>query len=81
MVVCRCLISCFPRRLLRDCLNDFEMVSVASIINGITYVFIFYIIIIIIIIIIIKITTAVLSSWFQCYLHQEISIKIGLIQL
>jgi len=65
MVVCRCLISCFPGMLLKDCLIDFEMVSVASIINGITYAFTLHIIIIIIIIIIgITITTTVLSSCF-----------------
>jgi len=31
------LISCFPVMLLRYCLNDFEMVSVAPVINGVLF--------------------------------------------
>jgi hypothetical protein len=36
------LISCFPDRLFRYCLNDFEMVPVAPIITGITFPFTFH---------------------------------------
>ena len=39
-VVCSSLISCFV--LLRYCLNDFEMVSVAPVISGITFAFTFH---------------------------------------
>ena len=39
---CSSLISCFPGVLLRYCLSDFEMVSVALIITGITFAFIFH---------------------------------------
>ena len=54
------LISCFPGMLLTYFLNDFEIVPVAPIITGITFVFTFhmrYISIVIIIIIIITIIT------------------------
>jgi len=43
------LTSCFPGMLLTYFLNDFEIVPVAPIITGITFVFTFHIIIIIII--------------------------------
>ena len=38
-VFCSSLKSCFPDMLLRYCLSDFEMVPVALIITGITFVF------------------------------------------
>ena len=41
-VFCSSLISCFPGMLLRYFLNDFEMVPVAPIITGITFVFTFH---------------------------------------
>ena len=56
-VCCSCFTSCFPGMLLAYFLNDFEIVPVAPIITGITFVFTFHmrcIIIIIIIIIIIQ---------------------------
>jgi hypothetical protein len=37
------LISCFPGKLLRYFLNDFEMVPSTPIIAGITFVFTFYV--------------------------------------
>ena len=46
-VFCNSLSSCFPGMLLTYFLNDFEIVPVASIITGITFVFTFHIIIII----------------------------------
>ena len=39
-VFCTSLISCFP--FLTNFLNDFEMVSVAPVINGVTYIFTFH---------------------------------------
>ena len=36
-VFCSSLVSCFPGMLLRNCLSDFEMVPVASVITGITF--------------------------------------------
>ena len=57
-VFCSSLTSCFPGMLLKYFLNDFEIVPVAPIITGITFVFIFHMrcisIVIIIIIIIIS---------------------------
>ena len=50
-VFCSFLTSCFPGVLLTYFLNDFEMVPVAPIITGITFVLLIIIIIIIIIII------------------------------
>jgi len=41
-VFCSSLISCFSGMLLRYCLNDFEMISVAPVIAGVTYVFTFH---------------------------------------
>ena len=41
-VFCSSLISCFPRMLLRYFMNDFEMVPVAPISNGIISVFTFH---------------------------------------
>ena len=41
-VFCSSLISCFPGMLLSYFLNDFEMVQVAPIITGITFVFTFH---------------------------------------
>ena len=38
---CNSLISCFPGMLLRNCLCDFEMVSVTPVIAGITFAFTF----------------------------------------
>jgi hypothetical protein len=38
-VCCSVLMSCFTHMLLRYCLSDFEMVTVALIITGITFVF------------------------------------------
>ena len=51
-VFCSSLTSWFPGMLLTYFLNDFEMVPVAPIITGITFVYIIIIIIVIIIIII-----------------------------
>ena len=39
-VFCSSLILCFPGMLLRYCLNDLEMLTVAPIITGIAFVFI-----------------------------------------
>jgi hypothetical protein len=39
---CSSLISCFPEMLLSYILNDFEMVPVSHIINGITFAFTFH---------------------------------------
>ena len=36
------IISCFPGMFLRYCLSDFEMVPVAPLITGITFVFTFH---------------------------------------
>ena len=41
-VFCSSLISCFPGMMLRYFLNDFEIVPVAPIITGITFVFTFH---------------------------------------
>ena len=41
-VFCTSLISCFPGMLVRHCVNDFEMVPVASVITGITFTFTFH---------------------------------------
>ena len=41
-VFCSSLITCFPGTLLRYFLNDFEMIPVALIITGITFVFTFH---------------------------------------
>ena len=41
-VFCSSLISCFPGTLFRYFLNDFEMLPVAPIITGITFVFTFH---------------------------------------
>ena len=41
-VFCSSLISCFPGRLLRYFLNDFEMVPVAPLITGITVISTFH---------------------------------------
>jgi hypothetical protein len=41
-VCCSSLISCFPGMLLKYFLKDFEMVPVAPIITGITFVFTFH---------------------------------------
>ena len=38
-VFCSAVISCFPGKLLRYCLSDFEMVPVTPLITGITFVF------------------------------------------
>jgi len=39
VVLCTALSSCFPGMLLRNCLNEFQIVSVASINNGINFAF------------------------------------------
>jgi len=54
-VFCSSLTSCFPGMLLTYFLNDFEIVPVAHIISGITFVFTFHSAVFIIIIIIITI--------------------------
>ena len=41
-VFCSSLISYFPAMLLKYCLNDYEMVPVASVITGITFSFTFH---------------------------------------
>ena len=41
-VFCSSLTSCFPGMLLTCFLNDFEMVPVAPVITGITFVFTYY---------------------------------------
>ena len=41
-VFCSSLISCFPGRLLRYCLSDFEMVPFATIITSITFTWTFH---------------------------------------
>jgi len=41
-VFCTSFISRFPGMLLRYCVNDFEMVPVASVITGITFTLTFY---------------------------------------
>ena len=61
-VFCSSLTSCFPGMLLTYFLNDFEMVPVAPIITGITFVFTFHMSVIIIIIIIIKVLNDLYSS-------------------
>jgi len=64
-VFCSSLTSCFPGMLLTYFLNDNEIVPVAPIITGITFVFTFHMrwIIIIIIIIIITFQSSVMSCW------------------
>jgi hypothetical protein len=41
-VFCSSLISCFPSMLLSYCLNDFEVISVAPVIAGVTSLFTFH---------------------------------------
>jgi hypothetical protein len=42
-VLCIALIPCFPGMLLRNCLNDFQIIPVASINNGINFAFKFHV--------------------------------------
>jgi len=62
-VFCSSLTSCFPGMLLTYFLNDNEIVPVAPIITGITFVFTFHMRWIIIIIIIITFQSSVMSCW------------------
>ena len=75
-VFCSSLISCFPGTLFRYFLNDFEMLPVAPIITGITFVFTFHMRCIFIVMFLYF--RIFLASYFTTFLFPEIATSINI---